>query len=413
MNIIIFGKGGREHALASRFASEKRVEQVFVYPGNPGMLKTEKISILSDLNESQLFDLIKSGKFEMGVVGPEDYMASGFADKIRELGLKLVSPTKSAAMLESSKIFSKKIMQKYQIPTAKAYECYDLATGLSHLESFHDGVVIKLSGLFAGKGVFVANNKTLATDKLKEWESFLSSGYLIEDKLEGFEASMFYLCRGNEFKYLGEAADHKRIYDNDLGPNTGGMGCYSPVAKLSDFDRKNIETKIVIPTLNGLAAENVFFSGILFVGIMMTQNGPMVLEYNVRFGDPETQTFLPLIKEGFLDLFLDFVNDRDFKSVKLKHEGAAVHVVKASRGYPEKPILGDELIFQKKLDRHYYFAGVTSISGALKTSGGRVCGLTAIGENITEARATCYANLDQVCFPFEHYRKDIAEKALE
>jgi phosphoribosylamine-glycine ligase len=137
------------------------------------------------------------------------------------------------------------------------------------------------------------------------------------------------------------------------------------------------------------------------------------LEYNVRFGDPETQTFLPLIKEGFLDLFLDFVNDRDFKSVKLKHEGAAVHVVKASRGYPENPILGDELIIQKKLDRHYYFAGVTSISGTLKTSGGRVCGLTAIGENITEARAICYANLDQVIFPFEHYRKDIAAKALE
>jgi phosphoribosylamine--glycine ligase len=413
MNIIIFGKGGREHALASRFADEKRVHQVFVYPGNPGMLKTNKITILNELNESQLFEFIKSEKIELGVVGPEDYMASGFADIIRALGLKLVSPTKEAAELESSKIFSKKIMEKYKIPTAKAYECYDLKTGLSLLDHFQDGVVIKLSGLFAGKGVFVADNLTAAKNKLIEWESYLSSGYLIEEKLVGFEASMFYLCRGTEFIYMGEAADHKRIFDEDLGPNTGGMGCFSPIPKLSDSDRQNIAMNIVSATLKGLAAENIFFSGILFVGIMMTQKGPMVLEYNVRFGDPETQTFLPLIKEGFLDLFLDFVNDRDFKNNKLKHDGAAVHVVKATRGYPDQPIFGEEVKIEFNLDRHFYFAGVTKVSGKLKTSGGRVCGLTAIGENITSARKNCYANLHQVTFPFEHYRKDIAEKALE
>lgn len=411
MNIIIFGKGGREHALAAKFASDKRVENVYVYPGNPGMLFTAKTKILNAITENELFNLVEKNQFDFGVIGPEDYMASGFADRLRNLGLKLVSPTKEAAQLESSKIFSKKIMNKYGIPTAKSYECYDLESGLSLLDKFSDGIVIKLSGLFAGKGVFVAETRDQAEVKLKEWSEYLSAGYLLEEKLLGFEVSMFYLCRGEEFTYLGEAADHKRIYDGDLGPNTGGMGCYSPVPKLLESDRRVIESKIVNPTLKGLSLEKIFFSGVLFVGIMMTKNGPYVLEYNVRFGDPETQTFLPLITDGFLDLFLKFVNDQDFKNQILNRKGFAVHVVKATLGYPDRPILGEAIQMQPIINDHYYFAGVTADGNVLKTSGGRVCGLTYIGESLKEARDNCYFNLNQITFKDEHFRKDIALKA--
>lgn len=412
MNIIIFGKGGREHALAAKFASDPRIEKVLVYPGNPGMLYTKKVSILNSISEAELFNLLKTERIEFGVVGPEDYMASGFADKLRDLGLKLISPTKEAAQLESSKIFSKKIMNKYGIPTAKSFECYDLETGLVHLNKFSDGVVIKLSGLFAGKGVFVAETRQQAINQLHAWQEYLSSGYLLEEKLTGYEVSMFYLCKGKEFVYIGEASDHKRIYDGDLGPNTGGMGCYSPIPQLTSLDRMNIESSIVNPTLKGLDAEKIFFSGILFVGIMMTKSGPYVLEYNVRFGDPETQTFLPLIKNGFLDLFLNFINDLDFKSTPITLDGHAVHVVKAASGYPENPIIGDELTINSLLDQNYYFAGVTTDGLKLKTSGGRVCGLTSIGNNIQEARSNCYMNINQVSFRAEQFRKDIALKAI-
>ena len=412
MNIIIFGKGGREHAIAARFALENRVSKVYVYPGNPGMKLTDKVEILNHFNEAEIFAFVKNEKLEFGIIGPEDYMASGFADKMRELGLKLVSPTKVAAQLESSKIFSKRIMNKNNIPTAKSFECFDLSKGLELLNEFKEGVVIKLSGLFAGKGVFVADNIASAKAQLLEWEKYLSDGYLLEEKLEGFEVSMFYLCREDAFKYIGEAADHKRINDDDQGPNTGGMGCYSPIPKLSNTDRELIEKSIVNPTLAGLKKENIYFSGILFVGIMMTKNGPYVLEYNVRFGDPETQTFLPLIKNGLLDLFLNFVNERDFKSVKLESSGAAVHIVKASKGYPEKPITGEIVNINLPIDGNYYFAGVSVGDGKLITSGGRVCGLTVISDNLTEARLKCYEKLNQVTFRDEHYRTDIAKKAL-
>lgn len=416
MNIIVFGKGGREHALAYRFAMEEAVEKVFVYPGNPGMQKTKKVEILSHLNESNEFEFISALKelnISFGVIGPEDYMINGFADMLRANGVKILAPSKEAATLESSKIFSKKIMKKYQIPTAQSLEVFSYENAMSALTHFEESVVLKLSGLQAGKGVVVCNSIEEAKETLFKWKDILSEGLVIEEKLTGYEVSMFYLCRENEFKFIGEASDHKRIFDGDQGPNTGGMGCYSPNPILTDSQRELIEKTIVAPTLSGMMSESIPFNGILFVGIMMTKKGPYVLEYNVRFGDPETQTFLPRIKSGFLELFSKYINGQDFKNVNLTFAGPSVHVVKASKGYPEKPIVGELIKLNNGLDPLYFFAGVTSRDGQLYTSGGRVCGLTVVSSNFQYAVKSCYEHLDQVKFKDQHFRKDIAQFALK
>ena len=247
MNILILGKGGREHALAWKLSLEKKVKNVWVYPGNPGMKKTFKVIPLNQLDELSFADFLKDQTIELVVVGPEDLIAKGVGERLRAQGFNVLAPTPEAAKLESSKIFSKEVMLKADIPTAKAAVAYSYDEALTQLNSFSqsEGVVIKLSGLHAGKGVAVCDSKNEAITVLKEWKDFLADGVLLEEKLIGKEVSLFYLCLNEESLYLGEACDHKRLLDGDRGPNTGGMGCYSPCAWIDDDVRKFTQEKVV------------------------------------------------------------------------------------------------------------------------------------------------------------------------
>jgi phosphoribosylamine--glycine ligase len=413
MNILVLGKGGREHALAWKLSLENSVEQVWVYPGNPGMKKTPKVLPLTDLTTEEFDLFLINHKIELVVVGPEDLIANGTGEKLRTMGLNVFAPTPEAAKLESSKIFSKEMMKKSNIPTALAEMAYSLEEALSKLNLFpdNDGVVIKLSGLHAGKGVIVCETKQDAIIALNEWKDLLNEGVLLEEKLVGQEVSLFYICLDEEALYLGEACDHKRLLDGDQGPNTGGMGCYSPCYWIEKDIRDFTKEEVVKPLLKTMKKNLTPFNGILFVGLMVTNQGPKVLEFNVRFGDPETQTFLPLIKDGLLDALLA-VSENDLAKFKKQtithHEQTSLHVVKSARGYPEKPVIGDEVFITDELTNLYFFAGVKEDANKkLITAGGRICGLTVIADSIQHANTLCYQQLSQVTFKGEFFRKDI------
>ena len=324
MNILILGKGGREHALAWKLSLDARVENIWVYPGNPGMKKTQKVSPLHYLDESDFWHFVTTHSFAMAIIGPEDLIANGTGEKLKALNIKVLAPTPMAAKLESSKIFSKSMMKLAEIPTAKSFEVYSLNEAQEMLHEFSDasGVVIKLSGLHSGKGVAVCENMAEAKKVLIEWEKFLADGVLLEEKLLGREVSLFYLCLEDQAIFLGEACDYKRLLDNNQGPNTGGMGCYSPCTWINNEIRKYTLEKVTLPLLRVMKKKETSFSGILFVGLMLTADGPKVLEYNVRFGDPETQTFLPLIENGFLDALLSVAEEdcEKFKLQKITHK---------------------------------------------------------------------------------------------
>jgi phosphoribosylamine--glycine ligase len=416
MNILIIGSGGREHALAFKFSKEDRVENVFVYPGNPGMQKTKKVEIFNEYNEEEFLNYIQKLPIEFAIIGPENFIVNGFQDKLKSIGIKTISPSVRASKLESSKVFSKNLMKKYHIPTAAFVEVSTYEQAIVEIDNFpSENMVLKLSGLHAGKGVFLPENKKDAKSKLNEIKQFISEGLLIEEKLVGPEVSLFYLCKNNLGVYLGNASDHKRIFDGNLGPNTGGMGCFSP-NQLIDADKlSEIYKEFVIKTLNGLTSEGILFEGILFLGLMLTDSGPKLLEYNVRFGDPETQCILPLINEGFLDLFLKASSSKLDESDLFKltfHPLKSVHVVKSSKGYPENPILNIPIVFSNEIDPMYFFSGVKSYEGKLLTSGGRVCGLTTLGENFNDTIKSCYEKINQVSFEGEHFRKDIGGQCL-
>lgn len=407
MNILVIGKGGREHALAYQCSTDDRVQRVFVFPGNPGMQKTNKVESLHQFNLDEFFIFIKNQEIALTIIGSEEYIINGVRDQLELLGKNVIAPTKNAAILETSKNYSKDFMFKYKIPTAKYFNTTDYEQAKKIINEFPTSAVLKLSGLHAGKGVVVSSSLEESNQVLDLWKDKINDGLVIEERLFGFEVSMFYLCRNNEATYLGEASDYKRIFDNDLGPNTGGMGCYSPNAYLSKEQRDLVLDSFVKPTLNGMMNEGTPFTGVLFLGLMITENGPKLLEYNVRFGDPETQTFLPRIKKGFLDTLIKFKSGESFEDLLEFSDEYSVHIVKASEGYPERPITNKLVELKNSLDPLYFFAGVNSHSGNLYTNGGRVCGITSLGKSLTEARSSAYDKLEQVCFEGEHYRNDI------
>jgi phosphoribosylamine--glycine ligase len=427
MNILLIGSGGREHALGSRMLQDSGVNQVFVYPGNPGMRSTSKLISIPDEQVSfeRALGMVKEKKISLVVIGPETYLFQGWVDQFEAENIPAFGPNRAAAVLEESKIKSKQFMVQNKIPTAAFQIARTLDETLAIINSNPewDGYVLKLSGPAQGKGVVVAHTTEeailAAQDFFKHRPPGIEEGLVIEECIQGKEVSLFYICLEDRFQFLTSACDHKRLLDQDQGPNTGGMGAYSPANWVSADLLKKAEKEFVIPTLSAMKKNGTPFRGVLFLGLMVRNETPYLLEYNTRFGDPETQAILPRIEGNFSGL-LKAVAEKDFQAFqKIKLEESrlhSLHVVKAARGYPG--LFGEKIETGKKINigpvsnhhQHLYFAGVREENGELFSSGGRVLGLTALSDSIAGVQNLADQMMNQVFFEGEQYRTDIGVK---
>ena len=421
VNVLIVGRGGREHALAWKLAQSERVRLIMVAEGNGGTAamggKVENRAI-DQLDFVGLVGLAKEEGAGLVVVGPEEPLAKGLADACKAAGLPCFGPSQVAAQLESSKAFAKAFMQRHDIPTARYAVFRELAPALDHLHTANHPVVIKASGLAAGKGVIIPNSKAEAELALRQMLSERIFGaacdeVIIEERMEGPEASVLAFCDGETIAIMPVAQDHKRAFDNDAGPNTGGMGAYAPAPVVTSALLAEIRDTILMPTVRGMAAEGMPFQGVLYAGLMLTTDGPRVIEFNCRFGDPETQVILPLLGSDLLDVLeacatgtLDRI-DITWKS------GSAVAVVAASGGYPGEYHKGAVISgLAEAKDTTVFHAGTRKTpDGRILTDGGRVLAVTGTGDSFAEARARAYAGLAKIHFVGMHYRRDIGAKA--
>jgi len=431
MRILLIGSGGREHALGLRLLQDPGVEAVFAYPGNPGMKNTPGLVPLPDskITFESALSIVRRERISLVVIGPEWPLFQGWVDRFTREEIPAFGPTQSAAFLEESKIKSKLFMKENRIPTASFSVAGSLDETLAIINAHPtwDGYVLKLSGPALGKGVVVTHDSetaiTAAQDFFKFMPPGIEEGLVVEEKIDGKEVSLFYACVSDgkhfESRFLASACDHKRLLDGDQGPNTGGMGAYSPANWVGHELLQDANELFVKPTLQGMIARGTPFSGILFLGLMVKNNVPYLLEYNTRFGDPETQTFLPRIKGNLAALLLasakkDFTQ---FKETKLEENSLhSLHVVKAARGYPglfgEKIESGKELLLKEipLKNAQFYFAGVSENEGKLYSSGGRVLGLTVLADSVAEVQRLAYEKVKEVSFEGEQYRSDIGAK---
>ena len=420
MKVLVVGSGGREHALTQKIANSPLVDTIYCAPGNGG---TAKIAInvnLSAMDFNGLSEFAIDNQIDLTVVGMDEPLVSGIVDVFKAKNLKIFGPSKAAALIEGSKAFSKDLMKKYNIPTAFYEVFYSQSDALDYLKSCTYPIVLKADGLALGKGVLICNSFEEAADgvmRIMEEKEFGSAGdkLVIEEFMEGREVSVLAFCDGDTILPMTSAQDHKRAYDNDLGPNTGGMGTFSP----SPFYTKEIEAYcnecIYKPTIQAMKAEGREFVGILFVGLMLTKDGPKVLEYNARFGDPETQVVLPRMKNDIVPIFLACI-DKTLNVVQLEFEdNAAVCVVLASNGYPKEYKTGFEISGLDNFDNKDYFAfhaGTKLVGDKIISSGGRVLGVTALGNDLVEARKNTYAATDWVSFENKYMRNDIGKAIM-
>lgn len=409
MNILIIGSGGREHALATAIAESIDSTKVVVTPGNPGMLTHEKIETAT-VSRDEMVDFIKHYNISLVVIGPEAALADGLSDLLRANNIAVFGPSQKASQLESSKIYCKEILGNANVPTSDYLVGKNYSEVISAIDELIDdrGIVLKADGLASGKGVVVCKTREQAALAANNLLEKYSQNILVEKVVTGKEVSAMYLCLGTEFISLGFACDHKRLLDNDLGPNTGGMGAYSPVPWLDQQLKDRIASKVIRPVLIEMKKQDRLFSGVLFAGLMIDHDDLNVLEFNVRFGDPETQTILPLLDWDALHALKSVANEDDeaFSKLKIIHkELCSVHVVKASQDYPENPILNR--VIQLQNSSNLYFAGVRSENNQLVTSGGRVLGATGLGASFSLARGNAYRSLNQVHFKGAQFRSDI------
>ena len=425
MRLLVVGSGGREHALVEALSRSPLAEEIFAAPGNPGMAS------LAELVDIPVDDLISLRNFartvgvDLTIVGPEAPLVGGIAEAFWEAGLKVFGPSRAAARIEGSKIFSKKIMQHAGVPTARS-EVFDReAAALAYLRSLPPGdgypVVVKVDGLAAGKGVTIADSYEEAEDAVRDvFEgAFGAAGerLIIEEYLTGREASVFALADGRNILPFVPAQDYKRLEDGGEGPNTGGMGAYSPTMWMDSATYTTILEEIITPTVHQLALIGAPYVGLLYAGVMITDEGPKALEFNCRFGDPETQALLPRIETDLLELMVACVEeDLGGREISWSTE-KAVCVVLASEGYPESPATGDEISGLEDLfglpGIRVYHAATRMDEGGLYTAGGRVLNVVGTGESVLEARARAYAAVELIHFPGMQYRTDIAQEALE
>lgn len=422
MKVLVIGGGGREHAICWKLAQSPKVDELYCAPGNAGIAAVAKCVDIGVMDFERLGEFAQREAFDLVVVGPDDPLAAGLVDVLEARGLKVFGPRKAAAVLEGSKAFSKDLMKKYGIPTA-AYETFDSPeAALAYLETAPVPVVLKADGLALGKGVLICHTREEAREGVKTLmldKQFGSAGdrIVVEEFMTGREVSVLSFVDGKTIRIMTSAQDHKRAKDGDEGLNTGGMGTFSPspfyTPEVDAFCREHIYQR----TVDAMAAEGREFKGVIFFGLMLTGDGPKVLEFNARFGDPETQVVLPRMKNDLLDLFMACV-DGTLDQVELEFEdNAAVCVVLASAGYPEKYEKGFEIQgleqFEGRDGRYVFHAGTKRDSqGRLVTNGGRVLGVTALGEDLKAARKNAYEAAEWVKFENRYMRRDIG-KAID
>jgi phosphoribosylamine--glycine ligase len=421
MKILVIGGGGREHALVWKLKQSPRVEKIWCAPGNGGIAAEAECVAVDAGDIAALVALAEKIKPDLTIVGPELPLVNGLTDAFRKRNWAIVGPSQQAAQLEGSKIFSKEFLQRHNIPTAKMYGAYDSAREVyAALRSVAWPVVIKADGLCAGKGVFLAADYAAARDFVKRVmeKNELGPGgkrILLEETLEGDELSFIILTDGERYAPLVPTRDHKRIFDGNQGPNTGGMGAYSTDDLLPDDLRKTVISKIVEPTLRGLAADGIPYQGFLYIGLMLTKSGPQVLEFNCRLGDPETQAIVARMDFDLAEVLSDVAAGKLDPSKLHWKAGASACVVLASGGYPGKFEVGkciDGLTALKKLGGVNVLHAGTKLSGdILLTSGGRVLGVTAADPSLDAALVAVYAATSRIHFEGMHYRKDIGAYA--
>ncbi|MEP6686464.1 MAG: phosphoribosylamine--glycine ligase [Verrucomicrobiota bacterium] len=417
MNIFVIGGGGREHALVWKLQQSAGVERIFCAPGNAGTAQiSESVGIAAN-DLGALLHFAKQNKIGLTVVGPDDPLAAGIVDLFLAEGLRIFGPTKSAARLESSKIFAKELMRKQAIPTAAARTFERSDEAQRYCDKVRFPIVIKADGLALGKGVIIASDAQsghAAIEGMMEREQFGDAGrrIVIEEFLSGSECSLHALVDGVNYRMLATARDHKRAYDGNLGPNTGGMGAFSPANNWDDALQAQFEEKIMQPLLIGLRESSITFRGLLFPGMMVNEEGAHVLEFNCRFGDPETQAILPRLKSDLLAL-LEATIDGTLQDASLEWDTrSSVAVVLASGGYPGNYATGKKITGLTEAsalaDVHTFHAGTRIVNDEVVTSGGRVLAVTALGETLELARDRAYEAAAHIHFEGCHYRRDIA-----
>ncbi len=416
MKILVVGGGGREHAIIKKLKENKNIEKIYALPGNGGIAADAECVAIGAKDIPAIVDFAKANSIDFAVVAPDDPLVLGAVDELSKLGIPCFGPEKKAAIIEGSKVFSKNLMKKYGIPTAE-YEVFDDASkALAYLETAPIPTVIKADGLALGKGVIIAMTREEAFDAVKsimEDKAFGESGnqIVIEEFLEGPEVSVLSFTDGKTVVPMISSMDHKRALDNDEGLNTGGMGTVAPNPYYTSEIADTCMKEIFIPTVNAMNSEGRTFKGCLYFGLMITKNGPKVIEYNCRFGDPETQVVLPLLESDLFEIMQSVANGTlSAEQVKFSDKHACC-VVMASNGYPQKYATGFEITMPA--DKNIYIAGAKLADGKLLTAGGRVLGVTETADTLENAVDKAYETVKTVNFENAYYRHDIGKKALE
>ena len=423
IRVLVIGTGGREHTLVWKIAQSPRVERIYCPGGNAGIATLADTTPVDEgENFSGLVEFARREGIGLTVVGPEMPLANGIVDTFQETGLRIFGPNKEAARIESSKSFCKELILPASVPTGSAHVFSSIADAMNSLDSQTFPLVIKADGLAAGKGVVVTRNRT---DAEKTIYAFMNdeilgkagSRILIEEYLEGEEASLLAFTDGETILLMDSAQDHKPIYDGDTGPNTGGMGAYSPAPVITPEIRMQCLNEIFVPTITELKKRGIIYRGVLYAGLMITQTGPKVLEFNCRFGDPETQALLPRLKNDIVDV-MDAVIDGRLADVELQwRPESAVCIVMASKGYPDKYEKGKVITGLEKIpsmpDAIVFHAGTKRNGAEILTNGGRVLGVTALDKTLPDAIDRAYGLVSQIDFENKYYRTDIGQKALK
>ncbi|CUS44273.1 MAG: phosphoribosylamine--glycine ligase [Pseudomonadota bacterium] len=416
MNVLLIGSGGREHALAWRLAQSPRLGKLYAAPGNPGIAQHAELAELDPADHRAVIDFCHRHSIGLVVIGPEAPLVDGLGDNIRAMGIPVFGPNKAAAQLEGSKGFTKDLCRRANIPTAGYARVTSRDGGLAALADFGLPVVVKADGLAAGKGVTVATTREEAEAAVTDLFAVAGAEAVIEEFLDGEEASLFVLTDGEAILPFGSAQDHKRVGEGDTGPNTGGMGAYSPAPVLTpELERQAID-EIVLPTVAAMKAAGMPFSGVLFAGLMLTADGPKLIEYNARFGDPECQVLMTRLEDDLLDLMLDTAEGRLAGRAPLRFSpDTALTVVMAAKGYPGTPETGGAIAgidAAEALGARVFQAGTRLDHGRLVASGGRVLAVTAIGSGIAAAQADAYRAVEAVDFPTGFCRRDIGWREI-
>lgn len=419
MRVLVIGNGGREHALVWKCKQSPKVTEIFCAPGNGGIEEIATCVNINPTDQEELLQFAKQMDIDLTIVGPEAPLTEGIVDLFEEHQLSIFGPGKKGAMIEGSKHFAKELMKKYQIPTADFQTFSDSEEAIAYVREKGAPIVIKADGLAAGKGVVVAHTVEEAEEAIyqaMEERVFGEAGsrIVIEEFLEGQEISLMAFVDHHSFQPMVISQDHKPVFDGDQGPNTGGMGAYSPVPQIPDSVVQEAIDRILNPVIQAFQKEQIRYRGVLYAGLMITKQGPKVIEFNARFGDPETQVILPRLETDMIDIIQAVLENRlQEQEIHWKNE-AAVCVVLTAEGYPRDYRTGDPItgIPEPTSDQIVFHAGTKKFEQQIRTNGGRVLGVTALGQNLVEARDRAYQCVKQISFSGSHYRTDIAAKAL-